>query len=132
MASLQSESGIHASQMGIPSSTAVGDGPQDGGQQAQKSRKTKLQLWNDLKISCGCISQSPWTRSNIYSNHTSIHPNLYPRLTHASHPDTIEPLRKKKLPIKCSITSNRRNGANHNQPREPRRRQPRSSLRERF
>ncbi|KAG4431506.1 hypothetical protein IFR05_013003 [Cadophora sp. M221] len=50
MISMQSESGIHASQMGIPTSTP-GDGPQDGGQQAQKSRKTKLQLWNDLKIS---------------------------------------------------------------------------------
>ncbi|KAH7393227.1 Peroxin-3 [Cadophora sp. MPI-SDFR-AT-0126] len=50
MVSMQSESGIHASQMGIPSSTP-GDGPQDGGQQAQKSKKSKLQLWNDLKIS---------------------------------------------------------------------------------
>jgi peroxin-3 len=52
MASLQSESGIHASQMGLPSSTSAGDGPQDGGQQVQKAKKTKLQLWNDLKISC--------------------------------------------------------------------------------
>ncbi|PMD28247.1 Peroxin-3 [Hyaloscypha hepaticicola] len=51
MASLQSESGVHASQMGIPSASIVGDGPQDGGQQAQKARKSKLQLWNDLKIS---------------------------------------------------------------------------------
>jgi peroxin-3 len=51
MVSLQSESGIHASQMGIPSALAVGDGPQDGGEKAQKTRKTKLQLWNDLKIS---------------------------------------------------------------------------------
>ena len=57
MASLQSESGVHASQMGIPSATSAGDGPQDGGQQAQKLRKTKLQLWNDLKISgkFGCM-----------------------------------------------------------------------------
>lgn len=52
MASLQSESGVHASQMGIPSASAVGEGPQDGGQQAQKARRSKLQLWNDLKISC--------------------------------------------------------------------------------
>lgn len=51
MVSLQSESGIHASQMGIPSASTVGDGPQDGGEKAQKTRKTKLQLWNDLKIS---------------------------------------------------------------------------------
>ncbi|RDW70287.1 hypothetical protein BP5796_08684 [Coleophoma crateriformis] len=51
MVSLQSESGIHASQMGIPSATSTGESPQDGGQQAQKARKSKLQLWNDLKIS---------------------------------------------------------------------------------
>jgi peroxin-3 len=50
--SFQSESGIHASQMGVPSATSSGDGPQDGGQQAQKTKKSKLQLWNDLKISC--------------------------------------------------------------------------------
>jgi peroxin-3 len=51
MASLQSESGVHASQMGIPSASVVREGPQDGAQQTQKARKTKLQLWNDLKIS---------------------------------------------------------------------------------
>ena len=51
MASFQSESGVHASQMGIPSALSTGDGPQDGGLQVPKARKTKLQLWNDLKIS---------------------------------------------------------------------------------
>ena len=51
MASFQSESGVHASQMGIPSALSTGDGPQDGGLQVPKTKKTKLQLWNDLKIS---------------------------------------------------------------------------------
>ena len=51
MASFQSESGVHTSQMGVPSVTSAGDGPQDGGLQVPKARKTKLQLWNDLKIS---------------------------------------------------------------------------------
>ncbi|RQM06856.1 hypothetical protein DH86_00004368, partial [Scytalidium sp. 3C] len=51
MASLQSESGVHASQIQIPPTSNGGDGPQDGGQQAQKTKKSKLQLWNDLKIS---------------------------------------------------------------------------------
>lgn len=51
MASLQSESGVHASQIGVPSASTVRGGPQDGGQQAQRSRKSKLQLWSDLKIS---------------------------------------------------------------------------------
>ncbi|KAE8446123.1 hypothetical protein EG329_012494 [Mollisiaceae sp. DMI_Dod_QoI] len=51
MASMASESGVHASQMGLPSASAAGAGAQDGGQQIQKVKKTKLQLWNDLKIS---------------------------------------------------------------------------------
>lgn len=53
--SLQSESGIHASQAALPSPSVAGDGPQDGGQAAtstQKSRRTKRQLWDDLTISC--------------------------------------------------------------------------------
>ncbi|KAK6584578.1 hypothetical protein PZA11_002802 [Diplocarpon coronariae] len=50
MVSLQSDSGIHASQMGIPSLSAAGEGPQDGGQRGQKSR-SKARLWNDLKLS---------------------------------------------------------------------------------
>jgi len=61
MASLQSESGVHASQMGIPSATSAGDGPQDGGQQAQRLRRTKVQLWNDLKISCKFGRMGPRT-----------------------------------------------------------------------
>ncbi|KAH8600805.1 peroxin 3 [Bisporella sp. PMI_857] len=51
MASLQSESGIHASQISVPPPSVVGNGAQDGGQQAQNGKKSKLQLWNDLKIS---------------------------------------------------------------------------------
>jgi peroxin-3 len=50
--SLQSESGIHTSQMGVPPAIMSGDGQQDGGQQPQRAKKSKLQLWNDLKISC--------------------------------------------------------------------------------
>lgn len=51
MISLQSESGVHASQMAIPHMAAATEGPQDGGNQAQKSKKSKAKLWNDLKIS---------------------------------------------------------------------------------
>lgn len=48
-ASMQSESGVHASQIATPSSAAGDGGQQDGG--AQKARKTKRQLWDDLTIS---------------------------------------------------------------------------------
>ncbi|KAI0426376.1 Peroxin-3 family protein [Xylaria sp. FL1042] len=50
-ASLQSESGIHASQVALPSASSTGDVAQDGGQALQKPRKTKRQLWDDLTIS---------------------------------------------------------------------------------
>ncbi|KAI1310830.1 Peroxin-3 family protein [Xylaria venustula] len=50
-ASLQSESGVHASQVALPSTPSAGDAAQDGGQTLQQSRKTKRQLWDDLTIS---------------------------------------------------------------------------------
>ncbi|KAL0930900.1 peroxin 3 [Colletotrichum truncatum] len=54
---VQSESGLHASQMTVPSAaaTSTGEGAQDGGAAgaaaAQKAKKTKRQLWDDLTIS---------------------------------------------------------------------------------
>ena len=51
MASLQSESGIHASQIAVPSASVISEGAQEGKQQSQKAKRSKLQLWNDLKIS---------------------------------------------------------------------------------
>ena len=56
MASLQSESGVHASQVAVPppSVPAAGEGTsQEEAQEAQQqARKTKRQLWDDLTISC--------------------------------------------------------------------------------
>ncbi|RKF55482.1 Peroxisomal biogenesis factor 3 [Erysiphe neolycopersici] len=49
--SLQSESGVHASQVVIPPSTEVGNNSMEGVETEQKAKKSKLQLWNDLKIS---------------------------------------------------------------------------------
>ena len=53
--SMQSDRGVHASQITVPPATG-GDGPQAGGVEApapeQTSRKTKRQLWDDLTISC--------------------------------------------------------------------------------
>ncbi|KAI0549444.1 Peroxin-3 family protein [Xylaria curta] len=51
IASLQSESGVHASQIAPPPVSSTGDGAQDGGQSLPKARKTKRQLWDDLTIS---------------------------------------------------------------------------------
>ena len=49
--SMHSESGVHVSQATLPPTSAPESGPQSGGLQAKKTRKSKLQLWNDLKIS---------------------------------------------------------------------------------
>ncbi|KAF2968499.1 hypothetical protein GQX73_g5122 [Xylaria multiplex] len=51
IASLQSESGVHASQMALPPISSTGDTAQDGSQALQRARKTKRQLWDDLTIS---------------------------------------------------------------------------------
>ncbi|KAJ8125611.1 hypothetical protein O1611_g8027 [Lasiodiplodia mahajangana] len=51
IASLQSESGVHASQIAVPPILATGDSTQDGGQVLQRPRKSKRQLWDDLTIS---------------------------------------------------------------------------------
>uniref|UniRef100_L2FHJ9 Peroxin 3 n=1 Tax=Colletotrichum fructicola (strain Nara gc5) TaxID=1213859 RepID=L2FHJ9_COLFN len=50
---VQSESGLHASQMTVPSAAATsGEGTAaPGAAAAQKARKTKRQLWDDLTIS---------------------------------------------------------------------------------
>lgn len=54
LASMHSESGVHASQIAVPpAAVTVEAEAQDGGAQAQqKTKKTKRQLWNDLTISC--------------------------------------------------------------------------------
>ncbi|KAK3379338.1 Peroxin-3 [Lasiosphaeria ovina] len=51
--SVQSEAGVHASQISVPPPLATVDGgPQEGPPaQPQKARKTKRQLWDDLTIS---------------------------------------------------------------------------------
>lgn len=53
-ASVQSESGVHASQITLPTPfNSAGDAnQQDAG--AQKARKSKRQLWDDLTISGSC------------------------------------------------------------------------------
>ncbi|KAI1812043.1 Peroxin-3 [Poronia punctata] len=50
--SIQSESGVHASQIAVPPASIGGDSTQDPSTQIpQKPRKTKRQLWDDLTIS---------------------------------------------------------------------------------
>lgn len=53
MISMQSESGVHASQIAMPPATQTSETANAGEEQQQeKPRRTKRQLWGDLKISC--------------------------------------------------------------------------------
>jgi hypothetical protein len=105
MVSMQSESGIHASQMGIPPTSTPTDGPQDGGLQAQKARKSKLQLWNDLKISCMWKDiQSNGQLLIDSSYYPSLHSDLYTCTSDPSNSDSTESPWTPKLSFECSIT----------------------------
>lgn len=51
MISLQSEMVMQSSVISLPSMSNLGKKPQDIAESSQKPRRSKLQLWNDLKIS---------------------------------------------------------------------------------
>jgi hypothetical protein len=111
MISSQSESGVHASQMGIPSQAVVGDGPQDGGQQVQKARKTKIQLWNDLKISGKAISVNNSGRMLIFcSDYSIVYTHIHSGVTNSSHSHTTQSSRSKKLSFQCGLACDRGDG----------------------
>jgi len=53
LASMHSESGVHASQIAVPPpAAATAEAAAQEQAQQQKARKTKRQLWDDLTISC--------------------------------------------------------------------------------
>jgi peroxin-3 len=107
-----SESGMHISQLGIPSGPTVdNDGAQDGGQkgaqQAQKSKKTKMQLWNDLKIS-GLLRQSDKAKEQTLiftSYYAIIYLNLYSRSFDTSYAHTAQSPGSSELFVERGIPS---------------------------
>lgn len=107
--SVHSDSGMHISRLGIPTASATtGDGVQDGGQQAVKAKRSKLQLWNDLKISgmfSLCESHELMLICNSY--HASLHADIYSCPPHFAHPNPTQPARSTKLPFKCCLPRNR-------------------------
>lgn len=113
MISTHSDSGMHISQLGIPTASASaglssvpGSGVQDGGLQAQKLKKSKLQLWNDLKIS-GMFLGSQDLKDQMLtprSYHQSFHPCLYPRIPYSPHSYPAKLAWSSKLLIKCGVS----------------------------
>lgn len=120
--SLQSESGMHISQLGIPTApTTTGDGVQDGGQHAAKARKSKLQLWNDLKIS-GTYFRigTQIILANDFSYNASIYSYIHPCALNTAYSNSIEPSWPPQLPLKRCITGDRRLRVIHHLSRESR------------
>ena len=98
--SFQSESYVHASQMAASSSGS--------GDSLPKPPKTKVQLWNDLKISCGehCFLRVPAQDLLILpSYHQIFHPLIYTLSLDSPHSHPAQPSRPTELSIKRGIVS---------------------------
>lgn len=87
--SIQSESGIHASQIATPSPFAAGGeaGQQDGAS-LPKPRKTKRQLWDDVTISGKSSSSQHHVSDSSHANSRDaiLHAHLHPRPTDVADP----------------------------------------------
>lgn len=99
LASFHSESGMHISQLGIPTANAAGEGPQDGGQQVTRTRKSKLQLWNDLKISGKAGNKSLKTMLMFHSHHAFIYTDIHAGFADPAHPHPAQSPWAKELPL---------------------------------
>lgn len=125
MASFHSESGVHASQMGVPSAREAGDGPQDGGEKVLNAKKSKLQLWNDLKISGTYYLDSVFGILLMWcSNNESFHADIHPCVVDTAHTHPTQPPRPTLLPLLRRLPRHRPTRQQYHLPRKPRRRLP--------
>lgn len=105
LTSFQSESYVHASQVG-DSSSGNGEGDGDGVPQASpRQKKTKPQLWNEMKISCECSKISLSTKTDLGSNCEGLYLDLHSIPTHTPHSNTTQPSWPSQLPRKRCLTS---------------------------
>ena len=97
LASFQSESYVHASQMGASSS----------GSGESRPSLSKFQLWNDLKISCQCsesISSLPIILIHC-SNYKIIHSTIYSHFAEFVDSYSTQPPGSKDLSLERCISS---------------------------
>lgn len=114
LSSFRSESYVHASQMGA-SSTGSAEAP----------KKSKVQLWNDLKINCQPPPPQPLFNvsklTNPLSNNPRLHPPLHPLTPHPPYTHPTQSTRPPQLPLKYRLPSLAPLPGAHHKPREPRR-----------
>lgn len=114
LSSFQSESYVHASQMGASSS----------GNGESRLPLSKAQLWNDLKISCQC-SGSAFPLFLILircSNYKIIHSTLHSQFAESVHSHSAQSPGSKELPLERCSSSFTPATRSYNQPRKSRRR----------
>lgn len=129
--SVQTESYVHASQVALEGegsvvSTEAGAEPSGDREKTKASKKTKAQLWNEMKISCMSLhSHSTDTMADSSSDNPRLHPPVHARPPHAPDTDPAQPPWPPQLPGLRRLArraSHRRLVVTY-QPREQRRRQ---------
>lgn len=122
LTSFQSESYVHASQtVGGDNGSGSGSPSVEGGDGTaeKKPKKSKAQLWNEMKISCMWY---PFPRLVMKVNKNSylksLHTAVHPFAPYAPHTDTTEPPRSTELPRQRCLAGCTSTGV-EDQPREP-------------
>lgn len=114
LSSFQSESYVHASQMGASSS----------GNGESRPLVSKAQLWNDLKISCQCFeSASSVSYILIHcSNYEITHFAIHSRFVESIDSHSTQPSWPKELSLERCVSGFTPAARPYNQPGKPRRR----------
>lgn len=103
--SLQTGSFIHASQV-VTEGESSGDTAEaiPAVSEEKKSKKSKAQLWSEMKISCMHSVTFCDLVANSASDNSSLYPHLHPFPPHSPHTHPAEPPRPPQLPRVCRLT----------------------------
>lgn len=121
--SQQTDGFIHASQVVTDGNSTASPVPVVlESSEEKKSKKSKAQLWNEMKISC--MSLVPFAdEANTASDNTSIYSDIHARPAYPAHTNSTQPTRPPQLSRIRSLASCTPAGqrSHPNQPREQRR-----------
>ena len=96
LTSFQSEGYVHTSQIaagdGDSGSVSAEGGAEGAEKEVRKLKKTKAQLWNEMKISCVYSSklQGLDDEANLCSDNAGFYPIIHSLPSHTPHTDTAE------------------------------------------
>jgi hypothetical protein len=104
--SVRTESYVHASQIATEGESSSGGGVDAG--EEKKSKKTKAELWNEMKISCKyhLLYLENGSMLTSLSNNPRLHPPLYTLPPYPPHAHPTQLARSPQLPCLCSFACN--------------------------